>query len=87
MLDWEQRTELERRVDDGSHYDHFRDFCCRDATKNAATKDGGAHDKKPNREEEDDDPSTPTLPGIFCGYRFTEDERERLRSAHAVDND
>jgi len=86
VLDWERRTELERRVDDGSHYDHFMDFYCRDKTKNAATKDGGPHDKKPNRED-DDDPSTPTLPGIFCGYRFTEDERERLRSAHAVDND
>jgi len=71
LVDWEMRTELDRRVEDGFHYEHY--FI--------------ANSWQQFQQEASSNDATPTVRGIFCGYRFTDEEHDRLRSAHAAADD
>lgn len=61
-------TELERRIEDGEHYEHIPSPANQKwrAASTAQTEQG------------DDIPSAR---GIFVGYRYTEEEYTRLKSA------
>ena len=62
-------TELERRIEDGVHYEHM--------PQQAHTRN------LPHQQPESDffDKSIPSYRGVFVGYRYTEEEYERLKSA------
>ena len=79
LVDWERRSELERRVEDGIHYEHFPEMSDSyfgtqvrrkhksSGPSNARVTDSGA------------------LRGVFCGMKGTKEEYERLRSASVED--
>jgi hypothetical protein len=69
-VEWEPMTELERRIEDGVNYDHFDFANAKRYLQNTSKRDG--------RAESD----ATTLIGVFCGYRYTDDEYDRLKSAH-----
>lgn len=67
MAEWEQLSELQRRVEDGIHYEHWPE----------ASEQSNNHAAK--------EPELPTCRGVFCGYRVTDEEYARLKSAAPED--
>ncbi|KAL3939726.1 MAG: hypothetical protein SGBAC_005591 [Bacillariaceae sp.] len=66
-VEWEPMTELERRIEDGIHYEHIPNQHSQHhgkAYSRTASKDG-----------------MPYSQGVFCGYRYTDEEYGRLKSA------
>lgn len=72
-VEWEPVPELQRRIEDGIHYEHWRNDWGSDGARHPEVVediDGGA-------EEEEAE----LVKGVFFGYRVTPEERARLRSA------
>jgi hypothetical protein len=61
-------TELERRIEDGVNYDHMLN---------------PVHQRRPSPTDVQGSPveDLPSARGVFCGYRVTSEEFDRLRSA------
>lgn len=68
-VEWEPMTELERRIEDGIHYEH-----------NPGPVNHRQRYHPPTGAEPDD--VIPSTRGVFVGYRYTEDEYNRLKSAN-----
>lgn len=64
-VEWEPLTELQRRIEDGVHYEHWPD-------------DDDVYDED-SRVESEVEPER--VQGVFFGYRVTREDYERLRSA------
>ena len=62
-------TELERRIEDGVNYEHIPNHYASQYHAN-----NGYH-----RTSSED--GTPYSHGVFCGYRYTDEEYGRLKSA------
>mmetsp|Transcript_23793 Transcript_23793/g.70309 ORF Transcript_23793/g.70309 Transcript_23793/m.70309 type:complete len:184 (-) Transcript_23793:141-692(-) len=79
--EWETVSELQRRIEEGSQYEHWPEFGS-DAARRRRTE---AADAKSRREAStrNADPSTR---GVFCGFVGTEEERRRMRSADPSDD-
>lgn len=65
LEEWERMSELERRIEDGMYYEHELQSPRRQQRKEYATPKDDADAAK----------------GIFCGYRTTDEDYSRLRSA------
>mmetsp|Transcript_19663 Transcript_19663/g.48341 ORF Transcript_19663/g.48341 Transcript_19663/m.48341 type:complete len:138 (+) Transcript_19663:141-554(+) len=66
-VEWEPMSELERRIEDGIHYEHIPNHYSQNhgnPYSRTASKDG-----------------VPYSQGVFVGYRMTEEEYGRLKSA------
>ena len=70
-VEWEPMTELERRIEDGVNYEHI--------PRQGHKQNHDLQDSQNALMDDEDD--TPTTQGIFCGYRHTPEEYERLKSA------
>jgi hypothetical protein len=77
-VEWEPMTELDRRIEDGIHYEHdeheqlskFFKFPPKQSRRKSAM--GGGED-------------IPVSRGVFYGYRYTPEEYNRLKSADPKD--
>ena len=67
-VEWEPMTELERRIEDGVNYEHI-------PHKRKKRKNRGSQQRATFQD------SIPTADGVFVGYRFTDEEYGRLKSA------
>ena len=67
-VEWEPMTELERRIEDGVNYEHI-------PVRRKKRKDRSSRHRTTFQD------SIPTADGVFVGYRFTDEERNRLKSA------
>jgi hypothetical protein len=76
-------SELERRIEDGIHYEHFPSKA-QHAQHRRHEKMPGCHAKAKNVVDHEDDDS-PRARAVFCGYRYTKDEYNRLKAAEIVD--
>ena len=122
LVEWEPISELERRIEDGVHYEHFPDFehvygseeaqrlrkrAARARTARRAERrrsgggggggggwTGGAGDQVRSADgantigdgvADDDDANLEAAQGVFVGFRVTEEEVDRLRSADPDD--
>jgi hypothetical protein len=84
-VEWEPMTELERRVEDGIHYEHILSYYSSPSDeytnrKRSTTRTEGSN--KNNVDVTDDDASTQ---GVFCGYRYSQEEYNRLKSAEIIE--
>jgi hypothetical protein len=61
-------TELERRIEDGVNYNHIPN------SKKKQKKNRHAYQRVA--------PDVPSARGVFCGYRVTDEEYYRLKSAN-----
>ena len=116
-MEWEPISELERRIEDGIHYEHFPDFehmfgseeaqrlrkqarTARRARRRSGGGGGGGgsgwvdtdqvdstkdYVNADNGMEGDDDAHLESAQGVFVGFRVTEEEVDRLRSADPAD--
>ena len=105
LVEWEPISELERRIEDGIHYEHFPDFehmrqQARTARRGRSRSGGGGSrggradadqvdattDRvNTNGEMDDADVNLESAQGVFVGFRVTEEEVDRLRSADPAD--
>ena len=74
-VEWEPMTELERRLEDGVNYEHIVDPPHR-ASSQHTSKLNGSTKRFDN---------IPTARAIFCGYKATQEEYSRLKSADPLD--
>jgi len=75
-VEWEPMTELERRVEDGIYYEHIPNHY------REAQQMPGCHPKAKrliDTEEEEED--SPGVRAVFCAYRYSEEDYNRLKSA------
>lgn len=74
IAEWEPVSELQRRIDDGTHYQHFEEDSgsCDNGHANGTHGVHGVEDEVRHR-------------GVFCGYRATDEELVRLKSADPDD--
>jgi hypothetical protein len=83
-VEWEPLTELERRINDGIHYEHIPNLQNRfQGSKQGRIPDNRSYGTTIAGDHDDGDLAQ--VQSIFCGYRFTEDEYNRLQSAKVVD--
>uniref|UniRef100_A0A7S2US66 Uncharacterized protein n=1 Tax=Attheya septentrionalis TaxID=420275 RepID=A0A7S2US66_9STRA len=75
VVEWEPVSELQRRIDEGVHYEHWMEF----GSDQAASRRREANAR---RNEFD---STPHVSAVFCGYRSSKEEHSRLKSANPSD--
>lgn len=70
-VEWEPVPELQRRIEDGVHYEHWHEYHGTEGNshKEAVGDDGGAEE------------AVTCVKGVFFGYRVTPEERSRLKSA------
>ena len=66
LVEWEQTSELQRRIEDGINYEHWNEDEILGMEEDV-TVDG-------------EEPAS--VRGVFFGYRMTTEERARLKSAH-----
>ncbi len=67
-VEWEPMTELERRIEDGVFYEHIPSQLKR-------------HRRFPETPISEQDDKIPSTRGVFVGYRYTEEEYNRLKPA------
>jgi hypothetical protein len=81
LVEWERMSELERRIEDGINYEYDpfmsdSNFVAGRNHKNAAAAAG-----RKTKGSKQDKKSVPPMRGVFCGYRATQEEIDRLKSA------
>jgi hypothetical protein len=84
--------ELERRIEDGIHYEHISNHYTTNTAGTYLGRRRNHHGKSTRVVEEDSEAdnfsSTATASAakaVFCGYRYTEDDYNRLKSAEIID--
>lgn len=89
IVEWEPVSELQRRIEDGIHYEHYEydPLCDYGSEEKKQMRKEYCREKKRNRDEDiigngDDDCGVDYGIGIFCGFTVTKEEMERLKSAH-----
>jgi hypothetical protein len=75
-VEWEPMTELERRLEDGVNYEHFVDRPPRWSSHQHVSRISDSGDSADE---------IPRTRGVFCGYKATEEEYNRLKSANPLD--
>jgi hypothetical protein len=68
-VEWEPMTELDRRLEDGVNYEHMPSQAHKRRSGTKGYQDSSVDDE------------TPSARGVFCGYRCTSEEYDRLKSA------
>lgn len=86
-VEWEPMSELERRIEDGVHYEHLAPSSFGRQQRQDIAGVTSRHSRTTFMGSDDDgnghhDDSLPRARGIFCGYRYTQDDYNRLKSAH-----
>jgi len=69
IVEWEPISELQRRIDEGVFYEHIPEL---------------SRESKLDNEANEQDAERP-MRAVFCGFRMTSEEKERLGSAHPCD--
>ena len=88
-VEWEPMTELERRIEDGIHYEHIpsyysspSDEYISNKRRSTRTSSSSTNNVGTTTTHDDDDASSR---GVFCGYRYSQEEYNRLKSAEIVE--
>jgi hypothetical protein len=82
IVEWEPVSELQRRIDEGVNYEHWVDDYDVQTTSNGRP---GRRSRRQGSQTVNaagqQSAGPPTVKGVFCGYKSTNEERGRLRSA------
>ncbi len=96
IVEWEPVSELERRIEDGIHYEHeYYDPLLKYGSEEKRRSRNEWKEKQQKLKEEachwngwsrycwngNDEKNTRNVDGVFCGFTITKEERERLKSA------
>jgi len=81
-VEWEPMSELERRIEDGVNYEHFPAAFHQNQNQPHHRRERmpGCHSKAKRISETEDD-NIPGVRAVFCGYRYTPEDYNRLKAA------
>ena len=81
-VEWEPMSNLQRRIEDGVNYEHISSAANHqdESQRHTRKRMPGCHSKAKRITENDDDDST-GVRAVFCGYRTTEADYDRLKAA------
>jgi hypothetical protein len=98
IVEWEPVSELQRRIEDGIHYEHYeydplydygseekkqmRKEFCRRGKRRNGDDIGNDDGGDVGNNHGDDDNGIDYGIGVFCGFTVSKEEMERLKSAH-----
>ena len=101
IVEWEPVSELERRIEDGVHYEHYdpswefgseEKARIRKEWKERMSKKDTNEDQSSKESESKwgfngwkSNDNIKTVNGVFCGFRVTQEEIDRLKSANPND--
>jgi hypothetical protein len=85
LVDWEPVSELDRRMDDGMLFEHYTTTSS-SSSKSHQRSHSDRNNNQHSSSNHQDSAATPTFRGIFCGYRMTSYEYQRLKSAHPAND-
>mmetsp|Transcript_26953 Transcript_26953/g.31354 ORF Transcript_26953/g.31354 Transcript_26953/m.31354 type:complete len:233 (-) Transcript_26953:142-840(-) len=83
IVEWEPVSELQRRIEDGIHYEHFTEY--------EYYNNDGKRKRRGSRSEATSSSSTKSREdttnveianSIFCGFTYSEEEVQRMKSAN-----
>mmetsp|Transcript_9399 Transcript_9399/g.28066 ORF Transcript_9399/g.28066 Transcript_9399/m.28066 type:complete len:156 (+) Transcript_9399:198-665(+) len=74
-VEWEPMSELERRIEDGVHYEHIPNHY------DVVQQMPGCHPKAKRIVNEEEADNAPGVRAVFCAYRYSEEDYNRLKSA------
>ena len=75
LVEWERMSELERRIEDGINYEHDVDLSDSNFVAGRNYHQNAAAGRKAKGSKKN------VMRGVFCGYRATHEEIDRLKSA------
>jgi len=81
IVEWEPVSELQRRIDEGIHYQHDIDEHVGNPKSKRRNRNGGGAGAGAGAGGNKED----SVDGVFCGYRVTVEEVSRLKSANPDD--
>ncbi len=79
-VEWEPMSELDRRIEDGIHYEHIPGHYESQRQYHKGSKMPGCHSKAKRIADTEEDDSEPVR-AVFCAYRYSEEDYNRLKSA------
>jgi hypothetical protein len=79
-VEWEPMSNLQRRIEDGVNYEHIPSAANHHDESQRHTRMPGCHSKAKRITENEDDDS-PGVRAVFCGYKYTQDDYNRLKAA------
>lgn len=101
IVEWEPVSELERRIEDGVHYEHYdppwefgseEKSRIRKEWKERMSKEDDNEDQCNNESKSqwgfkgwNGSKDIKSVNGVFCGFRVTQEEMDRLKSANPID--
>jgi hypothetical protein len=77
LVEWERMSELDRRIEDRVNYEHYPEQS--DSNYLAGRKNQNAAGRRKVSSSKED--TAPQTRGVFCGFRTTKEEIDRLKSA------
>ena len=85
-VEWEPMTELERRLEDGIHYEHIPNHYQQSyGASQHAWQQQQRRKRKNTVSDKTSEEDAPSTRAVFCGYRYTEDEYNRLKAAEVME--
>ena len=80
-VEWEPMSELDRRIEDGIHYEHIPNRYESEYEHEERRRMPGCHSKAKRIDDNDEDNSS-RVRAVFCAYRYTAEDYNRMKSAN-----
>mmetsp|Transcript_26598 Transcript_26598/g.57019 ORF Transcript_26598/g.57019 Transcript_26598/m.57019 type:complete len:167 (+) Transcript_26598:166-666(+) len=81
-VEWEPMSEMERRIEDGIHYEHVPNHYHQPQEPNKKRgRMPGCHPKAKRIVDEEEDGPSNGARAVFCAYRYSDEDYNRLKSA------
>ncbi len=80
-VEWEPMSELDRRIEDGINYEHTPYHYESHKRYHKGSRMPGCHSKAKRIVDGEDEDDSPPVRAVFCAYRYSEEDYNRLKSA------
>jgi hypothetical protein len=80
-VEWEPMSELDRRIEDGVHYEHMPHHHDSQNQHQKESRLPGCHSKAKRIVDSGDDDDSNRVRAVFCAYRYSAEDYNRLKSA------
>lgn len=80
-IEWEPMSELNRRIEDGIHYEHMPNHYQSQNQYQKGSRMPGCHSKAKRIVDWGDDDDSHEVRAVFCAYHYSTEDYNRLKSA------
>lgn len=80
-IEWEPMSELDRRIEDGVHYEHMPNYYQSQNEYQKGSRMPGCHSNAKRIFDAEDDDDAHEVRAVFCAYHYSTEDYNRLKSA------